>query len=731
MLTERYTNVVVAPRTESAPVSSEGESHHGLMSAIGHAALFTKTGRRIVAGALVAAAGVGYWSSDQDSVPAHNSCMAGDAKYTHDYVMIGNTSNFLGLPGLSKESLRSMYNRATFGSAATDNRTWGDLATLETERRGYTITAAQLANANQSLSKFHNGKAEAIDYRGPACIALPAPGVWGVRTTDGKQSVKDYTGDAIDSVAQIVKLNPGLAVLDQDGKLDAAKTLEQVLPAGFTIRTKEKIDFSLFTQPMTQSFYDVYKDDTALGQKIRLENDASTGLKSGTQANLPPKQTRFMKDHDMTVAGEQQAYAHSYDSKNLGEAQLALPPSTDTKPVTPEKTSQNTQNATDVLMMQQMANTLISWPSEHYPNKTYLSYYIEYAKKYHLDEFGITAVDLFSQGIQESGVTNDPSKVTSSAGAMGIAQFMPATWKEQVAELGFPSDASPWNPRYAIEAQAHKMRSLCIRVKPYAHHASDIKKLALAGYNLGEGAVEQYKGMPPKSLIGDYVTNIVGHSGNIKSKFGKLHLTDKKHRTTTNELIADHVGNIVYFSQTDGAWNQYQYRASDGAHNTLGWVGCWPATAAMILSTKLGIRITPVDMANYAMSHGFAVDHGGVETNGEAAFKAIGKDYGFQVTTFDKSQLSDMLDFVRSGGFIGIAGTDKSGSGNTPYTSEGHVIFIRGVTAGGKLLIGDPKGDGYASTQKAWEPSQIVGKASYFVGLKLHGSTPHVSLALP
>lgn len=45
--------------------------------------------------------------------------------------------------------------------------------------------------------------------------------------------------------------------------------------------------------------------------------------------------------------------------------------------------------------------------------------------------------------------------MTKSGEAKGIAQFIDATWGQIVKDLNFPSDASPFDVKYAIPAQAY------------------------------------------------------------------------------------------------------------------------------------------------------------------------------------------------------------------------------------------------------------------------------------
>jgi hypothetical protein len=95
---------------------------------------------------------------------------------------------------------------------------------------------------------------------------------------------------------------------------------------------------------------------------------------------------------------------------------------------------------------------------------------------------------------QESGF--NPAAV-SSAGAQGIAQFMPST----AAGMGINSS----DPTQSIDAAA----------KLIASYASDFGSYsdALAAYNAGPAAVVKYSGVPPYPETQAYVRNILSMAG--------------------------------------------------------------------------------------------------------------------------------------------------------------------------------------------------------------------------
>jgi murein DD-endopeptidase MepM/ murein hydrolase activator NlpD len=103
-------------------------------------------------------------------------------------------------------------------------------------------------------------------------------------------------------------------------------------------------------------------------------------------------------------------------------------------------------------------------------------------------------IQFVEQMRQESNF--DPDVISgrrrSSAGAIGIAQFMPAT----AASLG----VDPLDPQASLDAAARLMKSYYDK---YGDSAT-----ALAAYNAGEGAVQRYGGVPPYTETRSYVSTI-------------------------------------------------------------------------------------------------------------------------------------------------------------------------------------------------------------------------------
>ena len=108
-------------------------------------------------------------------------------------------------------------------------------------------------------------------------------------------------------------------------------------------------------------------------------------------------------------------------------------------------------------------------------------------------------------GLIEQESHFDPT-VGSAAGAQGLTELMPET----AAGLGV---TDPHDPAQSIEAGARLLS------EKLAEFGGD-KELALAAYNAGSGAVQQYDGIPPYPETQEYVKKVLGYAANYATAFG-------------------------------------------------------------------------------------------------------------------------------------------------------------------------------------------------------------------
>ncbi|MBE4736951.1 MULTISPECIES: peptidoglycan DD-metalloendopeptidase family protein [Streptomyces] len=99
----------------------------------------------------------------------------------------------------------------------------------------------------------------------------------------------------------------------------------------------------------------------------------------------------------------------------------------------------------------------------------------------------------------------------SPVGAEGLSQFMPGTWPSWGKDDDGNGRVSPYDPGDAIMAQGRYDCALAKQVQGYkdsGQATGETLDLALAAYNAGPGAVQQYGGIPPYTETQNYVTRI-------------------------------------------------------------------------------------------------------------------------------------------------------------------------------------------------------------------------------
>ncbi|MEU5835662.1 bifunctional lytic transglycosylase/C40 family peptidase [Streptomyces diacarni] len=103
----------------------------------------------------------------------------------------------------------------------------------------------------------------------------------------------------------------------------------------------------------------------------------------------------------------------------------------------------------------------------------------------------------------------------SGAGAQGLSQFLPGTWKTWGVDAAGKDggsepdgEADPFTPGDAIMTQARYDCWLAGKVTKLGL-GGDPTRLILAAYNAGPGAVEKFGGLPPYPETQNYVSKIV------------------------------------------------------------------------------------------------------------------------------------------------------------------------------------------------------------------------------
>ena len=97
----------------------------------------------------------------------------------------------------------------------------------------------------------------------------------------------------------------------------------------------------------------------------------------------------------------------------------------------------------------------------------------------------------------------------SSAGAEGLAQFMPGTWPSWGRNDAGDGNVSPFNPPDAIMAMGRYDCALAAAVAAIAQHSGQtVLTLALDAYNAGLGAVRSANGIPKNPQTEMYAPSV-------------------------------------------------------------------------------------------------------------------------------------------------------------------------------------------------------------------------------
>jgi hypothetical protein len=264
--------------------------------------------------------------------------------------------------------------------------------------------------------------------------------------------------------------------------------------------------------------------------------------------------------------------------------------------------------------------------------------------------------NVFTAQIQQESGFNPTAK--SPAGAIGIAQFMPAT------AAGVNLD--PTDPYASLDAAAKEDAA---RLKQYG---GDWGK-TLASYNAGAGAVEQYGGIPPYAETQSYVKTIMGNAQKAADAAG----------TTISGLVQQGVdvaqgaiskGQTAVNTAVQGAQSavartsQFAMGLSSGDAYSF----CGPA-AAIAFADTYGRNPTVAEAKQLAQQVGWNSDQGMAGVQSEVKLLgAMGVD----------AHMTSGVDWAS-------VGRDASGGNPVIIDTPGHYYYVDGYNAQtGQLHVG-------------------------------------------
>lgn len=161
-------------------------------------------------------------------------------------------------------------------------------------------------------------------------------------------------------------------------------------------------------------------------------------------------------------------------------------------------------------------------------------------------------------------------------------------------------------------------------------------------------------------------------------------------------VFADGATEVIYYNQLDERWADILY----GQSGTIGTSGCGPTALSIIVSTLTGEHRDPVYMSEWAVANGHRCEGNGsyhsIIPQGAVAF-------GLKVVGAGPEDYEKIAAALAEGKLVGAIMSKGH------FTSSGHFIVLRGITADGKLLVADPAS--YSRSEKEWDFNIILNEA--------------------
>jgi hypothetical protein len=208
---------------------------------------------------------------------------------------------------------------------------------------------------------------------------------------------------------------------------------------------------------------------------------------------------------------------------------------------------------------------------------------------------------------------------------------------------------------------------------------------------------------PLSLLLGWLLPDEIRHVQNLQIEYGynqSIGIFDKDYVDGSgidygDVVFTDGATNVVYFNQLDSKYANEPYGT-----DRIGTHGCGPTALAIVISSLTGQIADPVQMANWSVANGgWAKEQGSYHSLIPNAAKA----YGLNVKGDVKDDPQKIVDALASGKLV-IA---IMGKGH--FTSSGHFIVLRGVTADGKILVADPAS--YKRSEQEWDFNIFINEA--------------------
>lgn len=155
-------------------------------------------------------------------------------------------------------------------------------------------------------------------------------------------------------------------------------------------------------------------------------------------------------------------------------------------------------------------------------------------------------------------------------------------------------------------------------------------------------------------------------------------------------------GAIIY-NQCDRQWGSNPY---GNTGKTTCSSGCGPSAMAMVITALTGKKVTPTETIAYANTRNLYIDGAG---SSWTTPNVLAEHWGLKASAVG-STVDAVNEVLRAGGMVVLSGT-----GTAPFTSSGHYIAIRGVTADGSWQVFDSAG---RDPNIKYKPREVMANAA-------------------
>lgn len=145
------------------------------------------------------------------------------------------------------------------------------------------------------------------------------------------------------------------------------------------------------------------------------------------------------------------------------------------------------------------------------------------------------------------------------------------------------------------------------------------------------------------------------------------------------DILTGGIVEVEYFNQGDETWSEQPYGSDH-----IGGYGCGPTAMAMAVSSMAGVETDPVQMAQWAVEHGYwARKKGSYHSIVTGAAEA----HGLTAESLVRPTVDEIQEALLSGKLL----VALMGPGH--FTTGNHFILLRGITLSGSILVADPNSE--------------------------------------